>query len=111
MVIRHDGDVDLIWWVSGSVLVGLGCLYRRCLGDDGVVGLGWVWFGFEFGLRGGQNMHNVGVLFFFFVVLLDFLPRLLGKLVNDGGFFCLGYWVTMVGSVVDCVMGNNGSLW
>ena len=26
--------VGLIWWVSGSVLVGLGCLYRRCL-DDG----------------------------------------------------------------------------
>ena len=40
VVMRHNGDVDLIWWVSGSVLVGLGCLYWRCLGDDGVAGLG-----------------------------------------------------------------------
>ena len=41
-------------------------------------------------------MHNVGVLFFFFVVLLDSLPMLLGKVVNDGGFFLLG------------LLGNDG---
>ena len=56
VVMRHDGDVGLIWWVSwadlvglgidcgpavrgliwwvsGSVLVGFGCLYQRCLSD------------------------------------------------------------------------------
>ena len=49
VVMRHGGDVGLIWWVlwadlvglggdcgpavRGSVLVGLGCLYQRCLGD------------------------------------------------------------------------------
>ena len=91
--------------------MGLGCLYRRCLGDGCVAGLGCVWFGFEFGLGGGQNVHNVGVLFFFFVVLLDFLLGLLGKVVNDGGFFCLGCWVTMVGSVAVCVVDNNGGSW
>ena len=34
VVIVVQRFVSLTWWVSGSVLVGLGCLYRRCL-DDG----------------------------------------------------------------------------
>ena len=57
------------------------------------------------------KMYNVGVLFFFFVVLLAFFPGLLGKVVNDGEFFRLGCWVTIVCSVVGCVVGNDGNSW
>lgn len=76
--------------------MGLGCLHQRCLGDGCVAELGWAWFGFEFGLGGGQNVNNVGVLFFFFVALLDFMSGLLGKVVNGGGVFLLG------------LLGNDG---
>ena len=100
--------MDLIWWVSGSWLYVSEVPRRRLCGW---IGLGLVGFGFEFELGGGQNVHNVGVLFFFFVVLLDFLPGLLGKVANDGGFSCLGFWVTMVGSVAGCVVDNDGGSW
>ena len=64
--------------------------------------------------KDGQNVHNVEVLFFVFVVLLDFLSGLLGKVVNDGGVFmcndddfmqAYGGWIWVCGGSERLVKG------
>ena len=117
--------VGLIWWVSGSVLVGLGCLYQRCLGDgDGESRWCYWWVSgmvvvdglLRSGRGNGVTMEVFLFLFFFLGLDCWWIVGLLGLIVGAMVlwvfffFFCYyGLWLwpmvvqTQAARLVACV--------